>query len=70
MSDEQQKMHCASCGADWFSAAAADLVASGTRCLRCDGKLVLGGEDDDPDGREGDGEPRTAGNGPAHPPDA
>jgi hypothetical protein len=70
MSDEQQKMHCPSCGADWYSAAAADLVARGSRCLRCDGVLVLGSGDGEPDGHEGDGEPRPAGNGPARPPDA
>jgi hypothetical protein len=68
MSDEQQRMHCPSCGADWYSAAAASLVASGARCLRCDGGLVLGG-DAEKGGGDGDGEPYAAGNGRTHPPE-
>ena len=52
MTDEQQRMHCPACGADWFSAAAAELVAAGERCPSCDSLLVLGDGDADGEGRE------------------
>ena len=75
MSDEHQRMHCPSCGADWFSAAAATraaaatLVASGARCLRCDGELVLADAEAGPGKRGDDRQPRPAENGPTGPPD-
>jgi hypothetical protein len=69
MSDEQQRMHCPSCGADWFSAAAEALVASGARCLRCDGELVFGGGGAEGGGGDGEAERYAAGNGRTHPPE-
>ena len=49
MNKETGKMKCPSCGAEWFSAAAEELVAKGHRCLRCDSQLVLANDDDTDD---------------------
>ena len=35
-------MSCKTCGAVWYSTAAAEMVERGDRCLECDGHLELG----------------------------
>ena len=49
MTAEPREMVCPSCGASWFSAAAAEFVQKGTPCPRCGTELVLAEADDEGD---------------------